>query len=34
MAQMGISTSAIDVLGRTLRPVDVIDVLVDSESFD
>ena len=34
LAQMGIYTSALNVLGKTLRPVDVIDVLVDSEPFD
>ena len=30
---MDVLTSAIDVLGRILRLVDVVDVLDDSESF-
>ena len=34
LTQMGVNTSAVAVLGRTLRPVNVIDILVDSDPFD
>ena len=34
LAQMGVKTSVTDVLVRTLRPVDTIDILVDSVPFD
>ena len=34
LIRMDVSTSAFDVLVRTLRPVDVINVLVDSEPSD
>ena len=34
LSQMGIWISAVDVLERTTRPIDVTDVLVDSEPYD
>ena len=34
LVQMEILISSIEVLGRTLRPADVVDVLVESEPFD